>query len=200
MARITVGDQEFTYDRLAKNRSETIFEAALVVESRTGEVSVRRIEMDASARGDLTTDAIQDALGDWQTNNQNLTIQRFVVRETNSCGAGKRVGTVAGDETTGKAAGSATSSSGGDETAFYRGGSPNQTQVGFGDIPVDEGEEVEFHVAGPSTSVYGTDTGSVTGVKTGTDGYHVLLIETDSGTKRVREEWIVDEDESDDAS
>lgn len=114
------------------------------------------------------------------------------MRETNGCGFGERVGSVAGEETTDSAASDGRTRSDGAEAPLYRGGTSSYHQVEFGDVPVERGDEVEFHVAGPSTSVYGTDSGTVTGLKTGIEDYHVLIIETDSGEKRVREDWLVD--------
>jgi len=194
MARINAAGTEFTYERIGKNRSEDVFEAELVVESRDGEVSIRRLELDVSSRDDLDADRLESTLEEWQRDHPMLTVERIVVREIQRCGFGERVDP--SEEDAEKA-----------EAPLYRGGGTqtqtrarNPYEVGFADVPVDKGEEVEFHVAGPSTSVYGTDTGTVTGVKTGTDEYDVLIVETESGTKRVREDWLIDEDdESDDA-
>jgi len=191
MARINAGGNEFTYERIGKNRSEDVFEVEMVVESRGGEVSIRRLELDVSSRDDLDADRLESTLEEWQRDHPMLTVERIVVREIQRCGFGERV--EPSEEDAGKT-----------EAPLYRGGGAqararNPYEVGFADVPVDKGDEVEFHVAGPSTSVYGTATGTVTGVKTGTDDYDVLIVETDSGTKRVREDWIVEDDESDDA-
>jgi hypothetical protein len=185
MARINAGGREFTYERIGKNRSEDVFEAALVVESRGGEVSIRTIELDVSSRDDLNAERLESVIEQWQQEHPTLTIERLVVRETKRCGFGERVDP---EESESEQA----------EAPLYRGGGAqararNPYEVGFGDVSVDKGEEVEFHVAGPSTSVYGKDTGTVTGVKTGTDEYDVLIVETDSGTKRVREDWLVED-------
>lgn len=183
MVRINAGGREFEYERIGKNRSEDVFEVAMVVESRGGEVSLRTLELDVSSRDDLSADRLEAALADWQRDHPTLTVERFVVREIQRAGFGELVDPAEEDET---------------EAPLYRGGAQarprarNPYEVGFGDVPVDQGEEVEFHVAGPETSVYGTATGTVTGVKTGTDDYDVLIVETDSGTKRVREDWLVD--------
>lgn len=195
MARITVDEQEFTYERQAKTRSDAVYEMEVVAESRTGGTSIRRFEMDASARGDLTADQIETELDDWQADHGNLTVRQFVVRETNGCGFGERVGPATADGTTDPTAADGRTRDDSTETPLYRGGSASYHRVEFGDVPVERGEEVEFHVAGPSTSVYGTDTGTVTGLKTGTEDHHVLIVETDSGEKRVREDWLVDEND-----
>jgi len=191
MARINAGGREFTYQRIGKNRSEDVFEVALVVESRGGELSIRTTEMDVSSRDDLNADRLESVIEQWQQEHPTLTIERLVVRETQRCGFGERVDP---EESESEQA----------EAPLYRGGgggtqtrARNPYEVGFGDVSVDQGEEVEFHIAGPSTSVYGTDTGTVTGVKTGTDEYDVLIVETESGTKRVREDWLVDEERDD---
>ena len=188
MARINAGGREFTYERIGKNRSEDVFEVAMVVESRGGEVSIRTLELDVSSRDDLDADRLETVIEDWQRDHPMLSVEQLVVREIQRCGFGERVDP---EESESEQA----------EAPLYRGGGTqtrarNPYEVGFGDVSVDKGEEVEFHVAGPSTSVYGTDTGTVTGVKTGTDEYDVLIVETDSGTKRVREDWLV-EDEDD---
>jgi hypothetical protein len=195
MVSFNAGGREFTHELIGKNRSETVFEVALVVESRGGEVSLRTIELDVSSRDDLTVDRPEPAIEDWQQDQPTPTIERLVVRETQRCGFGELVD----PEEEGEAE---------REAPLYRGGTQarprarNPYEVGFGDVPVDQGEEVEFHIAGPDTSVYGTGTGTATGVKTGTDEYDVLIVETDSGTKRVREDGRVghgeDEEEADD--
>jgi hypothetical protein len=190
MVRITAGGREFEYERIGKNRSEDVFEVAMVVESRDGEVSLRKMELDASTRDALTGERLESALEAWQQDHPALTVERLVVREIQRCGFGETVDPAERPE---------------QETPLYRGGTQagataqahNPYEVDFEDVPVDKGDVVEFHVAGPSTSVYGTDTGTVTGVKTGTDDYDVLIVETDSGTKRVREDWLVDYTEDD---
>ncbi|MEF8852523.1 MAG: hypothetical protein V5A44_09445 [Haloarculaceae archaeon] len=193
MVRITAGGREFEYERIGKNRSEDVFEVVMLVESRGGEMSFRTVELNVSSRDDLTGDRLASAIEEWQQTHPTLTIERFVVRETKRCGFGELFEPArdAGDQ---------------QQVPLYRGGGTqtrsrarNPYEVGFGDVPVDQGEEVEFHVAGPDTSVYGTDTGTVTGVKTGTDEYDVVIVETDSGTKRVREDWLVGHDEDDGA-
>jgi hypothetical protein len=196
MVRINAGGREFEYERIGKNRSEDVFEVAMVVESRGGEMSLRTMELDVSSRDDLSADRLESALESWQQDHPTLTIERLVVREIQRAGFGELVDPAEEDEA---------------EAPLYRGGTQarprarNPYEVGFGDVPVEQGEEVEFHVAGPDTSVYGTATGTVTGVKTGTDDYDVLIVETDSGTKRVREDWLVDhaddavEEDADDA-
>jgi len=194
MVDITVGEQTLAYERQAQNRSEDVYEVMMVVESRTGELSVRQFEMDVSGRGDLSADRLESALAEWLDDHQGATIEKVVVREVNRCGYATAVEDPDADGDT-------------REQPLLRGGSSAQpqyqAQVGFGSVDVDKGDEVEFHVAGPDTSVYGTSTGTVTGVKTGTDEYNVLIIETDSGTKRVREDWLVghgdDEDEDDES-
>ena len=192
MVSFSAGGREFTYERIGKNRSETVFEVALVVESRGGEVSLRTLELDVSSRDDIGGDLLSSVVEDWQEGHPTHTTERLVVREVQRCGYGEQVGPSAGNEAEQR------------EAPLYRGGTEarghNPYEVGFGDVPVDQGEEVEFHVAGPETSVYGTDSGTVTGVKTGTDDYDVIIVETDSGTKRVREDWLigVGEDEGDD--
>jgi len=196
MPMITVDGSEITYERQAKNRSESVFEAQLVVESRTGERSVRSFEIDVSARDDLTAERMETALAEWKESHPTLTIDQVVVEETKRCGFGRRVGEA-------DAEGAADAAAAGDDSGrtqpLYRGGAQSvpRSPVGFGDVPVERGEEVTFHVAGPDSSVYGTASGTVTGVKTGTEDYNVLIIETDSGTKRVREDWIVDESDDD---
>lgn len=197
MARITVGDHEFTYERLARSRSENVYEVVLVAESPSGEVSLREFELDATVRDELTTDRVEAALADWQGRNPDLTVERFVVRESTRCGFGESLGTVgdsdSADATTRRSPTSADGSGDRSETPLYRGGAAPTDDVGFGDVDVEEGEAVEFHVAGPSTSVYGTERGTVVGVKSGTDDHRLLIVETDSGTKRVREDWVVSE-------
>jgi len=86
------------------------------------------------------------------------------------------------------------SSTSADAAPVYRSSAAGAASVSFEDVPVDQGEEVEYHVAGPSTSVYGTDSGTVTGVKSGTDDHNILIVETDSGEHRVREDWVVDDE------
>ncbi|QLH84008.1 hypothetical protein [Halosimplex pelagicum] len=201
MPMITVDGSELEYERQAKNRSESVFEAQLVVESRTGERSVRSFEIDVSARDDLTAERMETALAEWKQSHPTLTIDQVVVEETKRCGFGRRVGEA---DAEGASEATAASDDAGRTQPLYRGGgaqSVPRSPVGFGDVPVERGEEVTFHVAGPDSSVYGTASGTVTGVKTGTEDYNVLIIETDSGTKRVREDWVVDEsdDETDDA-
>ncbi|WP_459191385.1 hypothetical protein [Halosimplex sp. J119] len=196
MPTITVDGSEFEYERQAKNRSESVFEAKVVCESRTGERSIRTFEIDVKARDDLTASRLETVLEEWKRTHPTLTVQQVVVEETKRCGFGRRVG-----ESDEEATAEASSDGNGTRTEpLYRGGgrSVPRSPIGFGDVPVERGEEVTFHVAGPDSSVYGTSTGTVTGVKTGTEDYNVLIIETDSGTKRVREDWIVDE--SDDGS
>ncbi|WP_436910451.1 hypothetical protein [Halosimplex marinum] len=197
MPTITVDGSEFEYERQAKNRSASVFEAQLVVESRTGERSVRSFELDVSARDDLTAERMETALAEWQQSHPTLTIDQVVVEETKRCGFGRRLGEADEDA----AVDAAASDDGSGQTQpLYRGGgaqSVPRSPVGFGDVPVERGEEVTFHVAGPDSSVYGTDSGTVTGVKTGTEDYNILIIETDSGTKRVREDWIVDDSDDD---
>lgn len=202
MVTLSVGDQVLTYERVAKNRSENVFEAVLVVESRTGELSVRRFELDVSAREDLDPETLESALSEWQDGHDNLTIHRLIVEETNRCAFGTRVADGAtepeADGTDGPMdpPGTEGSSASADGSPLYRGGSTAQSQVGFGDVDVEHGEEIEYYIAGPSTSVYGTNTGTVTGVKSGTDEYHILLVDIGDGTtKRVREDWVVDEDD-----
>gem|GEM_PF-1438363 len=189
---ITVDGSELEYERQAKNRSESVFEAQLVVESRTGERSVRSFEVDVSARDDLTAERMETALAEWKESHPTLTIDQVVVEETKRCGFGRRVGEA---DAEGGPDATAASDDSGRTQPLYRGGAQSvpRSPVGFGDVPVERGEEVTFHVAGPDSSVYGTSSGTVTGVKTGTEDYNVLIIETDSGTKRVREDWIVDE-------
>lgn len=197
MPTITVDGRRFEYERQAKNRSESVFEAVLIVESRTGERSVRTVEIDASARDELTADRIGEALEEWKRTHPTLSIQQLVVEETTRCGFGQLVRDDA-SATAESASASSSDGGGGTEAPLYRGGSAAaNSAVSFHDVPVDEGDEVQFHVAGPSSSVYGTETGTVTGVKTGTEDYDVLFVETDSGTKRVREDWIVEDDDDD---
>lgn len=203
MVTFTVGEQQIEYERLARTRSDTVYEAVLVVESRTGEPTVRRIELDAASRDDLTSDDIEAALGDWQSDHPSLTIEHLIVRETSRCGFGTRVGG-ASDDVPSRPDGSSDGRSAerDDESVLYRGGATTgQSTIGFADVDVREGDEVEFHVGGQATSVYGTETGVVTGIKSGTAEYNVLLVETDSGTKRVRDDWLVDDaDPADDAA
>jgi len=198
MPTITVDGSELTYERQAKNRSESVFEAQLVVESRTGERSVRSFEVDVSARDDLTAERMETALSEWKQSHPTLTIDQVVVEETKRCGFGRRLGEADEDAVSGAAA---SGNGGARSQPLYRGGAQSvpRSPVGFGDVPVERGEEVTFHVAGPDSSVYGTSSGTVTGVKTGTEDYNILIIETDSGTKRVREDWIVDESDDDDS-
>lgn len=197
MPTITVDGSEFEYERQAKNRSESVFEARVICESRTGERSIRTFEIDVKARDDLTATRLESALEEWKRTHPTLTVEQIVVEETKRCGFGRRTGE-ADDEATAEASSNGT---GARTEPLYRGGgrSVPRSPIGFGDVPVERGEEVTFHVAGPDSSVYGTSSGTVTGVKTGTEDYNVLIIETDSGTKRVREDWIVDEsdDEAD---
>jgi len=198
MPTITVDGSEFEYERQAKNRSESVFEAQLIVESRTGERSVRTFEIDVSARDDLDAERMETVLSEWKRSHPTLTIEQVVVEETKRCGFGRRLG-----DAEGAADATAAGDGAGESKPLYRGGAQSvpRSPVGFGDVPVERGEEVTFHVAGPDSSVYGTSSGTVTGVKTGTEDYNVLIIETDSGTKRVREDWIVDEsdDEADES-
>ncbi|WP_135363042.1 hypothetical protein [Halosimplex halophilum] len=199
MPDITVDGSELEYERQAKNRSESVFEARLVVESRTGERSVRSFEVDVSARDELTAERMEEALSEWKEGHPTLTIDQVVVEETKRCGFGRRVGEADEDAV------EASASDDGSARAqpLYRGGgaqSVPRSPVGFGDVPVERGEEVTFHVAGPDSSVYGTDSGTVTGVKTGTEDYNILIIETDSGTKRVREDWIVDDSDDEEGA
>ncbi|WP_436932411.1 hypothetical protein [Halosimplex halobium] len=204
MPDITVDGSELEYERQAKNRSESVFEAQLVVESRTGERSVRSFEVDVSARDELTAERMEEALSEWKADHPTLTIDQVVVEETKRCGFGRRVGEADEDAIE---AGASNDGSGQTEPLYRGGGAQTvpRSPVGFGDVPVERGEEVTFHVAGPDSSVYGTDSGTVTGVKTGTEDYNIIIIETDSGTKRVREDWIVDDsddgadDDTDDA-
>jgi len=190
MPTITVDGAELEYERQAKNRSESVFEAEVVCESRTGERSIRSFEIDVSARDDLSAERVEETLTQWKRTHPTLTVQQIIVEEKKRCGFGQRIG-VANEESS-----AATESDGTQSQPLYRGGSGQsvpRSPVGFGDVPVERGEEVVFHVAGPDSSVYGTSSGTVTGVKTGTEDYNVLIIDTDSGTKRVREDWIVDE-------
>ncbi|WP_436924120.1 hypothetical protein [Halosimplex amylolyticum] len=195
MPTITVDGSEFEYERQAKNRSESVFEARVICESRTGERSIRSFEIDVKARDDLTATRIETALEDWKRTHPTLTIEQIVIEETKRCGFGQRTGEADGEA----AADASASGQSGQSQPLYRGGgrSVPRSPVGFGDVPVERGEDVTFHVAGPDSSVYGTSSGTVTGVKTGTEDYNVLIIETDSGTKRVREDWIVDESDDD---
>jgi len=193
MPTITVDGTELEYERQAKNRSEGVFEARVVCESRTGERSIRSFEMDVSARDDLSADRMEEALTEWKRTHPTLTVEQVVVEETKRCGFGRRIGEADGSVSAADADGE-----GGQSQPLYRGGSGQsvpRSPVGFSNVPVDRGDEVTFHVAGPDSSVYGTNSGTVTGVKTGTEDYDVLIIDTDSGTKRVREDWIVDEDD-----
>jgi len=196
MPTITVDGSEIEYERQAKNRSESVFEAQLVVESRTGERSVRSFEVDVSARDDLTAERMETALAEWKESHPTLTIDQVVVEETKRCGFGRRLGEADGEAVSEAAA---AGDSGAQSQPLYRGGAQSvpRSPVGFGDVPVERGEDVTFHVAGPDSSVYGTSSGTVTGVKTGTEDYNILIIETDSGTKRVREDWVVDESDDD---
>lgn len=200
MVTISVGDQVLTYERVAKNRSENVFEAVLVVESRTGELSNRRFELDVSSREELDPATLEGALEEWQDDHENLTIHRVIVEETNRCLFGTRLTQAGADsleegEEPMSPPATESDTAAADGSPLYRGGASSQATVGFGDVDVQHGEEVEYYVAGPSTSVYGTDTGTVTGVKSGTDEYYILLIETEDGTtKRVREDWLVDEE------
>lgn len=196
MPQITVDGAEFEYERQAKNRSESVFEARVVCESRTGERSLRSFEIDVGARDDLSSDRMETALADWKREHPTLTVEQVIVEETKRCGFARRVGEADAEATVDASAedGSAQSQ------PLYRGGTASRSAVprspvGFGDVPVERAEEVRFHVAGPDSSVYGTSSGTVTGVKTGTEDYNVLIIETDSGTKRVREDWLVREDD-----
>jgi len=192
MPTITVDGSELEYERQAKNRSESVFEANVLCESRTGERSVRSFEIDVSTRDNLSAERVEETLTQWKRTHPTLTVQQVIVEETKRCGFGQRIG--AADE----GGSPATDSDSGQSQPLYRGGSSqsvSRSPVGFGDVPVERGEEVTFHVAGPDSSVYGTSSGTVTGVKTGTEDYNVLIIDTDSGTKRVREDWIVDEDD-----
>lgn len=198
MDRITAGDQAYRYERLARNRAKTVFEAVIVAESRSGEVSVRHHELDAATRSDLGPETIESELERWQNDHPHLTVQRFVVRETNTCGAGKFAGEVGEDGSVESEP--ADASAEGETATVYRGGTAVPRSIEFGDVPVTEGEEVEYHVGGPSNSVYGTDSGTVAGVKTGTEDYHVLILETESGTKRIPENWLVDGSDPDDAA
>ena len=194
MPPITVDGSEFEYERQAKNRSESVFEARVVCNSRTDERSIRSFEIDVSARDDLSADRMQTALTEWKRSHPTLTIEQVVVEETKRCGFGRRIGEADGED----APDASADGESGQAQQLYRGGTASRSAVprspvGFGDVPVERGEDVEFHVAGPDSSVYGTSSGTVTGVKTGTEDYNVLIIETDSGTKRVREDWLVDE-------
>lgn len=194
MPSITVDGSELEYERQAKNRSESVFEARVVCNSRTDERSIRSFEIDVSARDDLSADRMQTALAEWKRSHPTLTVEQVVVEETKRCGFGRRIGEADGE---GAPDASADGESG-QAQPLYRGGTASRSAVprspvGFGDVPVERGEDVEYHVAGPDSSVYGTSSGTVTGVKTGTEDYNVLIIETDSGTKRVREDWVVDE-------
>ena len=192
MPTITVDGSELEYERQAKNRSESVFEANVLCESRTGERSVRSFEIDVSTRDNLSAERVEETLTQWKRTHPTLTVQQIIVEETKRCGFGQRVGQADGEGSP------ATDNDGGQSQPLYRGGSSQsvpRSPVGFGDVPVERGEEVTFHVAGPDSSVYGTSSGTVTGVKTGTEDYNVLIIDTDSGTKRVREDWIVDEDD-----
>ncbi|WP_164471854.1 hypothetical protein [Halosimplex salinum] len=196
MPTITIDGSEIEYERQAKNRSESVFEVQLIVESRTGERSIRSFEIDVSARDDLTADRMETALADWKQTHPTLTVEQVIVEETKRCGFGRRIA----DAEAADRPDASETGTGGQSQPLYRGGAQSvpRSPVGFGDVPVERGEDVEFHVAGPDSSVYGTSSGTVTGVKTGTEDYNILLIETDSGTKRVREDWIVDEDEDED--
>lgn len=194
MPSITVDGSELEYERQAKNRSESVFEARVVCNSRTDERSIRSFEIDVSARDDLSADRMQTALAEWKRSHPTLTVEQVVVEETKRCGFGRRIGEANAD---GAPDASADGESG-QTQSLYRGGTASRSAVprspvGFGDVPVERGEDVKFHVAGPDSSVYGTSSGTVTGVKTGTEDYNVLIIETESGTKRVREDWLVDE-------
>jgi len=197
MVTLNIGDHEYSYERVAKNRSENVFEAVLIVESRTGELSVRRFELDVSARDDLSSDHVEEALEEWLEDHENLTIHRVVIEETNRCAFGTRLpeGAVAESESDESEGAEAPAQRAAADGELYRGGSTARAQVGFGDVDVDHGDEIEYYVAGPSTSVYGTDSGTVTGIKSGTEDYHILVVDTDDGTKRVREDWVVDEDD-----
>jgi hypothetical protein len=198
MGSLTLGDRKYTYERVAKNRSENVFEMVVVAESRTGELSMRRSELDVDAREELTADRVQTALEEWQADHDNLTVQRVVVEETNRCAFGTRLpeGAAAeGERDEDEGARDPPSSTSGDAAPVYRSSAAGAAAVTFDDVPVDQGEEVEYHVAGPSTSVYGTDSGTVTGVKSGTDDHNILIVETDSGEHRVREDWVVEGDE-----
>lgn len=197
MVQISVGGDELTYERVAKTRSETVFEMMLVAESRTGELSIRQVELDIDAREDLSSDHIESALRDWQAGHENLTVHRVVVQETDRCAFATRVADPVTDADIEPSTDAATAAGASPQRAetqpLYRGGSVSTgTQVGFEDVDVGHGEEIEFHVAGPDTSVYGTTTGRVTDVKVGTDEHHVLIVETDDGTRRIREDWLVD--------
>lgn len=196
MGSFTLGNQEYTYERVAKNRSENVFEMVLVAESRTGELSMRRSELDVDAREELTADRVQAALEAWQADHDNLTVQRVVVEETNRCAYGTRLpeGATAEMDEEDEGARDPPSSTSADAAPVYRSSAAGAASVSFEDVPVDQGEEVEYHVAGPSTSVYGTDSGTVTGVKSGTDDHNILIVETDSGEHRVREDWVVDDE------
>jgi len=197
MVSLNVGDHEYSYERVAKNRSENVFEAVVVVESRTGELSVRRFELDVSARDELSSDRVEEALAAWQEDHDSLTIHRLVVEETNRCAFGTRLaeGVSAEDVTAADGASDPADRSAADGPLYRGSSSAARAEVGFGDVDVEHGEEIEYYVAGPSTSVYGTDTGTVTGVKSGTEDYRILVVDTDSGTKRVREDWLVDDEE-----
>jgi len=197
MVSLNVGDHEYTYERVAKNRSENVFEAIVVAESRTGELSVRRFELDVDARDELSSERVEEALTEWHADHENLTIHRLVIEETNRCAFGTRApeGATAEDAADAEGAAGPADRAAADGPLYRGGTSATRAQVGFGDVAVEHGEEIEYYVAGPSTSVYGTDTGTVTGVKSGTEEYHILVVETDDGTKRVREDWLVSEND-----
>jgi len=178
MGKLVVNDAELTYERIAKNRSQTMYEVTLVVASRTGEVSIRRFELDVDSRQGVTRESVEQALSEWMDDNDGVTIERWIVQESNRCAYGQR----AEESVTGHSEVAATQAT--QTEAQYR------ASLDFDQVAVEQGETVEFH-AGGQPGVYGTERGTVQNVKAGTEGTHILIVETDSGTKRVREEWLV---------
>jgi len=184
MGDISVGGTQFSYHQ--ESEEERTFMLVVTAETETAESTTHAMRLGVSSETAVTPSVVADRLADWSQTHPALPIAQWEVYERRPQASGQRSGFTAETDGVG-------SETGWTNAVPSRDGTTD-SGPDLGGVDFDSGDTVEFYPAGSSSaSVYGPKTGEVVDVAPGPDGGYCLVVETETGTTKVRKDWIIDD-------